>query len=95
MMAFVSRQPTDEDKLEMIYTQYRGDAGVTRADIAALMAAFPGQPLDFFGALRARQFDREILLWRDSLSAEEDARPGLMGKAISQCAPCEIPVRSP
>jgi hypothetical protein len=39
--------------LEMMHTLYRDD-GLSRADVAQLLDAFPGQGLDFFGALRAR-----------------------------------------
>ena len=70
-------EPSDEDKIEMIWTLYRED-GLSRDDIVRLFAAFPHQPLDFFGALRARQFDRAILAWRDGVGA-----PEAVGKAIT------------
>ena len=75
-------EPSPDDRVEMIYTMYRED-GLSRSDIRTLMATFPQQPLDFFGALRSRQFDRAILHWRDSLTTDPDAAPGLVGKRIA------------
>jgi len=39
------------------------DDGYTTEQVAMLMDTFPGQPLDFFGALRARMYDSSILQW--------------------------------
>jgi hypothetical protein len=39
------------------------DDGYTEADIERLMKAHSDQPLDFFGALRARMYDEGILNW--------------------------------
>lgn len=32
-------------------------------DVGALIDTFPGQPLDFFGALRAATYDNQIRQW--------------------------------
>ena len=39
------------------------DDGVSLEDVGALIDSFPGQPLDFFGALRAATYDNQIRQW--------------------------------
>ena len=36
---------------------------VDRADVEKLVDAFPGQSIDFFGALRARVYDDKVGPW--------------------------------
>jgi len=55
-------QPTKIDLLNMVETIFKDD-GYTTEQVAMLMDTFPGQPLDFFGALRARMYDSSILQW--------------------------------
>ena len=54
------------------------DDALTPADMAALLDTFPGQPLDFYGALRSATYDAQIRAWiRDEVVqgdiAAEDA----------------------
>jgi hypothetical protein len=37
------------------------------SDIGTLVDAFPDQPLDFFGALRARRYDSTLMAWMAEL----------------------------
>ena len=62
--------PSRDDMQEMLFTLYCDD-GVSRADVDALLDAFPNQTLDFFGALRARQHDATIRAWAASLGESE------------------------
>lgn len=55
-------EPTREDVCHMVHAVFADD-GLSMADVGVLVDAFPGQPLDFFGALRARRYDSTILSW--------------------------------
>merc|ERR1712151_1413153 len=44
---------------------FRHDETITKSDIEQLVDAFPGQTIDFFGALRARAYDDKV---RDFIS---------------------------
>jgi len=48
--------PTREDRIGVCMGIFQDD-GVTRGDVEKLVDAFPGQSIDFFGALRARVYD--------------------------------------
>jgi len=48
--------PTREDRVGVCMGIFQDD-GVTRGDVEKLVDAFPGQSIDFFGALRARVYD--------------------------------------
>jgi len=54
--------PTRDD-LTPVVARLFADDGLGLDGARALLERFPGQPLDFFGALRARAFDQEILAW--------------------------------
>ena len=64
------------------------DDGLTTEDIGGLIDNFPGQPLDFFGALRASTYDNQIRRWitedvigTDNL-ADDDANWAELGRRL-------------
>lgn len=59
-------EPTREDIVHMVHALFKDD-GLSMADVGVVVDAFPGQPLDFFGALRARRYDATLLDWCASL----------------------------
>ena len=63
-------EPNREEIVDMVFALYADD-GLSRAEVSRLVATFPEQPLDFFGALRARRYDATILAWAQSLSESE------------------------
>ena len=42
------------------------------------MDAYPGQPLDFFGALRSRRYDGTIRAWAAALGSEAEVNKRLL-----------------
>nr|KJB76766.1 hypothetical protein B456_012G106000 [Gossypium raimondii] len=54
--------PTREDRIGVCSGIFRTD-NVPREDIIKLVDTFPGQSIDFFGALRARVYDDEVRKW--------------------------------
>ncbi|CAM6007237.1 unnamed protein product [Sphagnum balticum] len=54
--------PTREDRIGVCKGIFRAD-NVHDADVAKLVDQFPGQSIDFFGALRARVYDDEVRKW--------------------------------
>jgi hypothetical protein len=61
--------------------------------MAALLDAFPGQPLDFYGALRSATYDGQIRAWirdevvRGDLSAEDANMTELSRRLINRRGP--------
>lgn len=53
-------EPNLEEKTFMVHQMYKDD-GLSFQDVIDLIAHFEHQPLDFFGALRASTFDKQIL----------------------------------
>jgi hypothetical protein len=51
--------PTREDRIGVCMGIFQEDA-VDRNDIEVLVDTFPGQSIDFFGALRARVYDDKV-----------------------------------
>ena len=76
-MALFYWQPDREELCAMVHAMYRDD-GLSPAEVQMLLAAFPGQPLDFFGALRARRFDGVISEWLCGLESEKELGRRLM-----------------
>jgi type II secretory pathway pseudopilin PulG len=62
-------QPTRTDIADMVHAMYRDD-DVSRETVERLVARHEGQPLDFFGATRARMYDRCIVEWAESFRSE-------------------------
>ncbi|KAI3799868.1 hypothetical protein L1987_35173 [Smallanthus sonchifolius] len=54
--------PTRDDRIGVCIGIFRTD-NVPDADIVKLVDTFPGQSIDFFGALRARVYDDEVRKW--------------------------------
>ncbi|XVF55225.1 hypothetical protein PTKIN_Ptkin06aG0019600 [Pterospermum kingtungense] len=54
--------PTREDRIGVCSGIFRTD-NVPEEDIIKLVDTFPGQSIDFFGALRARVYDDEVRKW--------------------------------
>ncbi|TKY47450.1 Ribulose bisphosphate carboxylase/oxygenase activase [Spatholobus suberectus] len=54
--------PTREDRIGVCMGIFRTD-GIPEQDIVKLVDTFPGQSIDFFGALRARVYDDEVRKW--------------------------------
>ena len=59
-------EPSREDVTHMVHAVFADD-GLTIDDCGALVDAFPKQPLDFFGALRARRYDSTLMAWMAGL----------------------------
>ena len=54
--------PTREDRIGVCKGIFRTD-NVPDEDVVKLVDSFPGQSIDFFGALRARVYDDEVRKW--------------------------------
>ncbi|CAL4930338.1 unnamed protein product [Urochloa decumbens] len=65
--------PTRADRVGVCEGIFRAD-GVRRDDVARLVDAFPGQSIDFFGALRARVYDDEVRRWVADVGVENVGR---------------------
>eukprot|EP00955_Chlamydomonas_euryale_P043271 352544-Chlamydomonas_euryale.AAC.18 len=55
-------EPTDDDVTAILFQMYKDD-GMVYEDMQRLRMRFPGQPLDFFGAIRASTYDGQIREW--------------------------------
>lgn len=54
--------PTREDRIGVCIGIFKTD-NIAKEDVVKLVDAFPGQSIDFFGALRARVYDDEVRKW--------------------------------
>ncbi|GAU47135.1 hypothetical protein TSUD_247570 [Trifolium subterraneum] len=61
--------PTREDRIGVCKGIFRHDS-VPDEDIVKIVDTFPGQSIDFFGALRARVYDDEVRKWISSVGIE-------------------------
>lgn len=61
--------PTREDRIGVCKGIFRSDQ-VADDDIVKLVDTFPGQSIDFFGALRARVYDDEVRKWIGNVGVE-------------------------
>ncbi|KAL5709500.1 AFG3 protein [Ranunculus cassubicifolius] len=61
--------PNREDRIGVCTGIFRAD-NVLEKDVAKLVDTFPGQSIDFFGALRARVYDDEVRKWIASVGIE-------------------------
>ena len=55
-------QPSLDDLTNILFQMYKDD-GLTREDMRTLLKEFPNQSLDFYGALRAATYDKQIRKW--------------------------------
>ncbi|CAN1849876.1 Ribulose bisphosphate carboxylase/oxygenase activase 1, chloroplastic [Linum perenne] len=65
--------PTREDRIGVCSGIFRTD-NVPMDDIVRLVDTFPGQSIDFFGALRARVYDDEVRKWLNGIGVENVGR---------------------
>lgn len=61
--------PTRDDRVGVCKGIFRSD-NVPDEDIVKLVDTFPGQSIDFFGALRARVYDDEVRKWIGGVGVE-------------------------
>ncbi|KAJ7961387.1 Ribulose bisphosphate carboxylase/oxygenase activase [Quillaja saponaria] len=61
--------PTREDRIGVCSGIFRTD-NVPMEELVKLVDTFPGQSIDFFGALRARVYDDEVRKWVTSVGVE-------------------------
>ncbi|NBJ04533.1 ribulose 1,5-bisphosphate carboxylase small subunit, partial [Lachnospiraceae bacterium] len=61
--------PTREDRIGVCVGIFRTD-GLSKEDVTKLVDTFPGQSIDFFGALRARVYDDEVRKWIGGVGVE-------------------------
>ncbi|WJX64028.1 AFG3 protein [Trifolium repens] len=61
--------PTREDRIGVCKGIFRHDS-VPDEDVVKIVDTFPGQSIDFFGALRARVYDDEVRKWISSVGIE-------------------------
>nr|ANB66371.1 Rubisco activase [Phalaenopsis hybrid cultivar] len=62
--------PTREDRIGVCNGIFRTD-NVPKQDIVKLVDTFPGQSIDFFGALRARVYDDEVRKWIEEVGVDK------------------------
>ncbi|KAL3357042.1 hypothetical protein AABB24_017625 [Solanum stoloniferum] len=62
--------PTREDRIGVCKGIFRTDS-VPDEHVVRLVDAFPGQSIDFFGALRARVYDDEVRKWIEKTGIEQ------------------------
>ncbi|CAA0826331.1 Ribulose bisphosphate carboxylase/oxygenase activase- chloroplastic [Striga hermonthica] len=62
--------PTREDRIGVCKGIFRSD-GVPDEAVVKLVDTFPGQSIDFFGALRARVYDDEVRKWIGGVGVEK------------------------
>lgn len=78
--------PTREDLTSIVGYMYREDDAIDVAAVHALLDAFPGQSLDFYGALRAATYDGTIRTWiKDVCGAsveDEEANMSALSAAL-------------
>nr|QKD76840.1 ribulose bisphosphate carboxylase/oxygenase activase [Cymbidium tracyanum x Cymbidium iridioides] len=67
--------PTREDRIGVCLGIFRTD-NIPQEDIVKLVDTFPGQSIDFFGALRARVYDDEVRKWVEKVGVD------LVGKKL-------------
>ncbi|BBN04368.1 hypothetical protein MPTK1_3g03990 [Marchantia polymorpha subsp. ruderalis] len=61
--------PTRDDRIGVCVGIFKTD-NVPKVDIVKLVDTFPGQSIDFFGALRARVYDDEVRNWIGNVGVE-------------------------
>uniref|UniRef100_A0A7N0UUZ9 Ribulose bisphosphate carboxylase/oxygenase activase, chloroplastic n=1 Tax=Kalanchoe fedtschenkoi TaxID=63787 RepID=A0A7N0UUZ9_KALFE len=61
--------PTREDRIGVCVGIFRTD-NIATEDIIKIVDTFPGQSIDFFGALRARVYDDEVRKWISNIGVD-------------------------
>lgn len=62
-------EPTRSEIADIVHAMFKND-DVPRDVVDSLVASFPDQPLDFFGAIRGRMYDAAIKEWTDTFRSE-------------------------
>ncbi|XP_077232786.1 ribulose bisphosphate carboxylase/oxygenase activase, chloroplastic-like isoform X2 [Tasmannia lanceolata] len=62
--------PTRDDRIGVCTGIFKAD-GVPEEAVVKIVDAFPGQSIDFFGALRARVYDDEVRKWISGVGVEQ------------------------
>ncbi|GBG63445.1 hypothetical protein CBR_g38065 [Chara braunii] len=75
--AGVGRAPTREDLIEIVHQMYKKD-NLSKEDVGKLIDLFPGQALDFYGALHSRTYDDQIKKWVEEIGGPENVVRNLM-----------------
>ena len=65
--------PTREDRIGVCMGIFQYD-NINREDVENMVDAFPGQSIDFFGALRARVYDDKVRDWIAGLGVENSGK---------------------
>ena len=79
-------EPSFEDICDMVHAMFK-DEDVSRETVTRLVSAYAGQPLDFFGAIRARMYDEAIRAWLEafrSTSPNEHTGQRFVGKEMGE-----------
>jgi len=81
-------EPELQDLVAILHQMYKDD-GLSTEDMLRLLQAFPNQPLDFFGALRASTYDNQIRNWieHDVLGADivaDDVKLDDLGRRLAR-----------
>lgn len=61
--------PTREDRIGVCMGIFQHD-GVNRGEVEHIVDAFPGQSIDFFGAMRSRVYDDKVREWVEATGLE-------------------------
>ena len=84
---FVScKQPTREDRVGVAAGIFKKD-GISANEVATIVDRYPGQSIDFFGALRSRVYDEEVRKFIGEVGVEN------LGKRLinSKDGPVKLP----
>jgi rhodanese-related sulfurtransferase len=63
--------PNRDDICDIVHALFKDEVDWSPDATARLVDAFPGQPLDFFGAARAKVYDDAVLRWMREVSVRE------------------------
>ena len=79
-MLLACRNPTREDRVGVCLGIFQHD-NVTRLEVEELVDTFPGQSIDFFGALRARVYDDKVRQWIEETGVDNIGKRLINSKA--------------
>lgn len=85
--------PTREDRVGVCMGIFKED-GVTRAEVEQIVDTFPGQSIDFFGALRARVYDDAVRAFVKGIGTENigarlvNSKEGRVSRCCLLCHCC-------
>ena len=81
--------PTREDRIGVSMGIFKED-GVSRGEVEQIVDTFPGQSIDFFGALRARVYDDKVRDFVKEIGTENIGKRLVNSREgkVSFCFPC-------